>query len=101
MAKNKNKVEALEVETQEVKYIIDLKGLEKANVSLGGSVIELTDGQIVSEVMAGMIPKFVRVVGAIEVPEPSEIKEPELLIEVSEPVEVEISAEELTESEEK
>lgn len=100
MAKNKNKVELQDiVEPQEIKYVIDLKGLDKANVSVGGCVIELLDGQEVSEVMAGMIPKFIKVVGATEVPE---VKE-ELLIEEPSQVEVEVQEikDELSDLEEK
>ena len=103
MAKNKNKVELQDiVEPQEIKYVIDLKGLNKANVSVGGCVIELLDGQEVSEVMAGMIPKFIKVVGATEVPEVQEIKE-ELLIEEPSQVEVEVQEikDELSDLEEK
>ena len=67
-------------------YIIDLKGLESANLQVNGCTLVLKNGQEVSEVIAKAIPKYV-----VEITDSvKEIKE-EILTEVSGPVEVEVS----------
>lgn len=79
-----------------MKYIIDLKGLAQANILVGGSVIEVQDGQEVSEVVYKAAPKFVRVEGSkvesiVETKEKKKAKKvekKEILTEVSEPVDI-------------
>lgn len=83
-----------------MKYIIDLKGLESANIQVNGTSMFVVDGQEVSEVVFKSAPKFVKEV-AEEAPKkekqekPAEKEEPkeELLIETPSKVEVEITAE--------
>lgn len=75
-------------------YIIDLKGLESANLQVNGCTLVLKNGQEVSEVIAKAIPKYI-----VEVKGSVESKE-EILTEVSGPVEVEISEDSIEVTEE-